>query len=72
MGYRVAVQKNEAELSVTLLLWRERKCHLYSGLVYIDSPVVIDSNTKDRTGKESLLGGGIIGSNPFDQQSGSK
>jgi len=66
------LQENEAELPVTLLLWRERKCNLYSGLVHIDSPIAIDSYTEDRAGKESLLGRSLIGSDTFNKHAGCK
>jgi hypothetical protein len=38
-------------------------------MVHIDSATVIDCDTKDRSGKESLLGGSFIGADPSDQQS---
>jgi hypothetical protein len=41
-------------------------------MVYIDSPVAFDGNAKDITGKESLLGGSLIGSDTFNKHAGCK
>src|ERR1035437_5352924 len=71
-GIEILFKKNEAELPTALLLRRERKCDLYPSLVYINSPTAIDCNTKDRTGKESLLSGSIIGPYSLNKHVGCK
>jgi hypothetical protein len=40
--------------------------------VYINSAVAFNGNTEDRTGKESVLGGSVIGSDTLNKHAGCK
>ena len=44
--YLLKQEENEAKLSVALFLWRERKCHPNTNMVYANCSIIIDGFTK--------------------------
>ena len=69
MGYRAAIQEDEAEFSVTLFLWWKCKCHLHASLVYVNRTASDDSHSEDGYDKKGLFGGGIPHPDTFDKPS---
>ena len=67
LGYRIAVQENEAKLPAALFLWRKRKCNKDTGLVYPDCSIINDCYSKNSKNQEGIFSSGFISKDTPDK-----
>ena len=67
MANRAIIQKNEAKLSIALILWRERKCHPNTNMVYANSSIAIDGFTEENRNKKGFLNYCMLSKTTFTQ-----